>query len=52
VICRVSQIFANDAIAQAIVDRLVNEAEVFDKEGDSYRPHQRQEKMKRKKQNA
>ena len=47
-----NQIFANDAIAHAIVDRLVNEAEVFYMEGDSYRPHQRQEKMKRKKQNA
>lgn len=47
-----NQIFANDAIAHAIVDRLVNEAEVFYMEGDSYRPHQRQEKMKRKKQVA
>jgi len=47
-----NQIFANDAIAHAIVDRLVNDAEVFYMEGDSYRPHQRQEKMKRKKQNA
>lgn len=47
-----NQIFANDAIAHAIVDRLVNEAEVFYMEGDSYRPHQRQEKMKRKKQDA
>ena len=42
----------NHAIAHAIVDRLVNEAEVFYMEGDSYRPHQRQEKLKRKKQNA
>lgn len=47
-----NQIFANDAIAHAIVDRLVNEAEVFYMEGESYRPHQRQEKMKRKKENA
>jgi DNA replication protein DnaC len=47
-----NQIFANDAIAHAIVDRLVNDAEVFYMEGDSYRPHQRQEKLKRKKQNA
>ena len=47
-----NQIFANDAIAHAIVDRLVNEAEVFYMEGDSYRPHQRQQKMKRKKQLA
>jgi len=44
-----NQIFANDAIAHAIVDRLVNDAEVFYMEGDSYRPHQRQEKLKRKK---
>lgn len=47
-----NQIFANDAIAHAIVDRLVNDAEVFFMEGDSYRPIQRQEKLKRKKQNA
>jgi DNA replication protein DnaC len=47
-----NQIFANDAIAHAIVDRLVNDAEVFYLEGDSYRPHQRQEKLRRKKQNA
>jgi len=47
-----NQIFANDAIAHAIVDRLVNEAEVFYMEGDSYRPHQRQEKLKRKRQTA
>jgi DNA replication protein DnaC len=48
-----NQIFANDAIAHAIVDRLVNDAEVFYLEGvDSYRPHQRTEKMKRKKDNA
>ena len=47
------QIFANDAIAHAIVDRLVNDAEVFYMEGvESYRPHQRTEKMKRKKENA
>lgn len=43
-----NQIFANDAIAHAIVDRLVNEAEVFWMEWDSYRPIQRQEKLKRK----
>lgn len=47
-----NQIFANDAIAHAIVDRLVNDAEIFYMEGESYRPHQRQEKLKRKKQNA
>jgi DNA replication protein DnaC len=44
-----NQIFANDAIAHAIVDRLVNEAEVFYMEGPSYREHQRQEKVKRRK---
>jgi DNA replication protein DnaC len=43
-----NQSFANDAIARAIVDRLVNEAEVFFMEGESYRPHQREEKLKRK----
>ena len=47
-----NQIFANDAIAHAIVDRLVNEAEVFYMEGPSYREHQRQEKMKRRKKEA
>jgi DNA replication protein DnaC len=44
-----NQIFANDAIAHAIVDRLVNEAEVFFMEGPSYREHQRQEKIKNRK---
>jgi DNA replication protein DnaC len=43
-----NQIFANDAIAHAIVDRLVNEAEVFFMEGASYREHQRKEKTKKK----
>lgn len=43
-----NQIFANDAIAHAIVDRLVADAEVFYMEGASYREHQRQEKMKKK----
>ena len=47
-----NQIFANDAIAHAIVDRLVNEAEVFFMEGESYREHQRKEKTKRKSQPA
>jgi len=45
-----NQIFANDAIAHAIVDRLVNEAEVFFMEGPSYREHQRKEKSKKKSQ--
>jgi len=43
-----NQIFANDAIAHAIVDRLVNEAEVFYLEGTSYREYQREEKQKTK----
>lgn len=43
-----NQIFANDAIAHAIVDRLVNEAEVFFMEGDSYRQHERKLKTKNK----
>lgn len=47
-----NQIFANDAIAHAIVDRLVNDAEVFYMEGDSYRPQERKEKLKRRKENA
>ncbi len=41
-----NQIFANDAIAHAIVDRLVNDAEVFFLEGPSYREHQREQKQK------
>jgi DNA replication protein DnaC len=45
-----NQIFANDAIAHAIVDRLVNEAEVFFMEGESYREHQRKEKTKKRSQ--
>jgi len=43
-----NQIFANDAIAHAIVDRLVNEADVFFMEGSSYREHQREQKQKTK----
>ncbi|MEW6055359.1 MAG: ATP-binding protein [Bdellovibrionota bacterium] len=43
-----NQIFANDAIAHAIVDRLVNDAEVFFMEGESYRQHQRKLKTKNK----
>ena len=43
-----NQIFANDAIAHAIVDRLVNEADVFFMEGASYREHQREQKQKNK----
>ena len=47
-----SQIFANDAIAHAIVDRLVNDAEVFFMEGPSYRPVERKEKLKKRKLNS
>lgn len=36
-----NQIFANDAIAHVIVDRLTSEAEVFFMEGPSYRPLER-----------
>lgn len=43
-----NQIFANDAIAHAIVDRLVNAADVFFMEGASYREHQREQKQKPK----
>ena len=43
-----NQIFANDAIAHAIVDRLVNSAEVFYMEGSSYREHQREIKRKKR----
>jgi len=46
-----NQIFANDAIAHAIVDRLVNSAEVFylEGEGETYREHQRKLKQEKKK---
>ena len=45
-----NQIFANDAIAHAIVDRLANDADVFYLEGnETYRPIERREKLKRRK---
>ncbi len=49
-----NQIFANDAIAHAIVDRLVNTAEVFYLEGEStsYREHQRKQKTEKRKKSA
>ena len=50
-----NQIFANDAIAHAIVDRLVNTAEVFYLEGEgdpSYREHQRKMKTDKRKRSA
>jgi len=43
-----NQIFANDAIAHVIVDRLTAEAEVFYMEGDSYRPVEREIKRSRR----
>ena len=48
-----NQIFANDAIAHAIVDRLVNTAEVFFLDGeDSYREHERKERAANRKKQA
>jgi DNA replication protein DnaC len=45
-----NQIFANDAIAHAIVDRLVNTAEVFFLDGEkSYREHERKIKNEKHK---
>lgn len=43
-----NQIFANEAVATVVVDRMVNEAEIFFMEGDSYRKHQRTLKNKLK----
>jgi len=36
-----NQVFANDTVATVVVDRMVNEAEIFYMEGESYRRHQR-----------
>jgi DNA replication protein DnaC len=47
-----NQIFANDAIAHAIVDRLTAEAEVFFMEGESYRPVEREIRRSRRKAKA
>jgi DNA replication protein DnaC len=41
-----NQIFANEAVATVVVDRMVNEAEIFYLEGDSYRKHQKTLKNK------
>ena len=41
-----NQIFANEAVATVVVDRMVNEAEIFHMEGESYRKHQRAMKIK------
>jgi len=45
-----NQIFANEAVATVVVDRMVNEAEIFFMEGPSYRKHQRalKDKLKEK----
>lgn len=43
-----NQIFANEAVAIVVVDRMVNEAEIFFLEGSSYRKHQRSLKDKLK----
>ena len=43
-----NQIFANEAVATVVVDRMVNEAEIFFMEGDSYRKHQRAMKVQSK----
>ena len=44
-----NQIFANEAVATVVVDRMVNEAEIFYMEGESYRKHQRAMKIQAKK---
>jgi DNA replication protein DnaC len=43
-----NQIFANDAIAHSIIDRLVTQAEIFFIEGPSYREYQKEQKRKSK----
>jgi DNA replication protein DnaC len=47
-----NQIFANDAIAHVIVDRLTSEAEVFFMEGPSYRPIERELRRSRRRAKA
>ena len=47
-----NQIFANDAIAHVIVDRLTAEGEVFFMEGPSYRPIEREIKRSRRRAKA
>ena len=39
-----NQIFANDAVAHAIVDRITADAEVFFLQGDSYRAKEKKDK--------
>lgn len=43
------QFFANEAVATVVVDRMVNEAEIFYMEGESYRKHQKTMKAKSEK---
>ena len=47
-----NQIFANDAVAHVIVDRLTSEAEVFFMEGESYRPIEREVRRSRRREKA
>jgi DNA replication protein DnaC len=48
-----NQIFASDAIAHAIVDRLVNESEVYYLEGEkTYRDYLREQRIKKRNQQA
>jgi DNA replication protein DnaC len=48
-----NQIFSNDAIAHAIVDRLVNESEVYYLEGEkTYRDYLREQRIKKRNQTA
>lgn len=44
-----NQIFANEAVATVVVDRMVSEAEIFHMEGPSYRKHQSEIKNQKKK---
>jgi DNA replication protein DnaC len=44
-----NQIFSNEAVATVVVDRMVNEAEIFYMEGESYRKHQKTMKSKAEK---
>jgi DNA replication protein DnaC len=41
-----NQIFANEAVATVVVDRMTNESEIFFLEGESYRKHQKTMKSK------
>jgi DNA replication protein DnaC len=44
-----NQIFANEAVATVVVDRMTSEAEIFHMEGPSYRKHQSEIKNQKKK---